>query len=997
LATLKVSCERIIDTDYSLNKQAGKQASKQKSLSCCYFKFSPGGLQLSGLASDNRCCYNYNYCCYCCCCCCCCVYIQLASITNKPLFGLTDERLKAYKAKTNIADRLYMMRTTASRPDYSITDGGLKYCASIAVFVGLILSLLTMLPSSQFKRTDSLKINDEKWNENEKSESLRSEEEALRLKQLGEMVRLRQQRVAKRRISKEDQEKGFEENSDKQQQAQQQQQQMDFTSESDEPKPTLQQQPHFSSPVRTFRTKGKEHIKANTVYPSHSDGDEDENSDYDDNEDENEENKIAEPKQMKLKNSRQIRVFRTKNGQITEKSSIIHEHVQIPISNSQNFGKIRVFRTKGYTASKIISQQSDETEFLTDDDNDNDDYGNNDDDDDDDADDKDSGKEHEEIEETKNYDQIPKQTATVRYIRIKNGIASKITQPLHTETESSHHQLSIRYRRIKGKEQTDGQMEEWKILVPKVTLNYNTNSLISTNANNQMVPFKITLLPETHEISEDRTAHLPQLKYTVTNQLDQRIRLRLDIADRLLSERRLEESLYEFDDLLKVYPTSPRSRYGKAVSLDLLADHRQSNQYLEKAIHAYESVLQLPQLPDELLQLTVHRLVERCRFRGWFDKAVQAQIRLLEKQPNDANWLNEFAITMMMMGRFEDAKRVFLSVLDKDMGNAVALLYYGYILKTVDRDYAKSIHFLSRGLAIGVQLKQAARFVLHLGEALQRLNKTDEAYSLYEEAARNRIFLSKYQRSLYNVVGLTARPWWTVGQTICGKQLKNLEKNWRQIKEQVMHMWNTVGREFDRVESYTETGDWKQMNLFTSSGGKYKKNCDHAEALCNMMKQLSDQSDCKVEQIYLISLVAGTHIWPRCAFANYYLTAYMGVALPHGSWIRVHNESRPLILGRFAVFDPSFEHEIHAGGSGFQLLLAVNIWHPELSEEQRQSVPPLCSSGELWKISVVLRLEIHCFRLKTINRERRQKEQRRDNFRNARHIYVSWTVMKGRD
>ncbi|KRY13902.1 Aspartyl/asparaginyl beta-hydroxylase, partial [Trichinella patagoniensis] len=922
------------------------------------------------LASDNRCCYYYYN--YYCCCCCCCVHILLASITNK------HEQLKAWKGKTNIADRPYMMRTTANRLDYSITDGGLKYCASIAVFVGLILSLLTMLPSSQFKRTDSLKINDEKWNENEKSEkeSLRSEEEALRLKQLGEMVRLRQQRVAKRRISKEDQENGFEENSNKQQQQQQQQQKekMDFTSESDEPKPTLQQQPHFSSPVRTFRTKGKEHMKASTVYPSHGGGDEDENSDYDD---ENEGNQIAEPKQTKLKNSRQIRVFRTKNGQITEKPSIIHEHVQIPISNGQNLGKIRVYRTRGHhTASKIISQQSDETKFLNDDDdndndNDKDDYDDDDDNnnDDDDADDKDSidsGKEHEEIEETKIYDQMPKQTATVRYIRIKNGIASKITQPLlHTETESGHHQLSIRYRRIKGKDQTDGQMEEWKILVPKVTLNYNTNSLISTNANNQMVPFKITLLPETHEISEDRSAHLPQLKYTVTNQLDQRIRLRLDIADRLLSERRLEESLYEFDDLLKVYPTSPRSRYGKAVSLDLLADHRQSNQYLEKAIDAYESVipinnlqvLQLPQLPDELLQLTVHRLVERCRFRAykdiyiyifkynkhlkWFDKAVQAQIRLLEKQPNDANWLNEFAITMMMMGRFEDAKRVFLSVLDKDMGNAVALLYYGYILKTVDRDYAKSIHFLSRGLAIGVQLKQAARFVLHLGEALQRLNKTDEAYSLYEEAARNRIFLSKYQRSLYNVVGITARPWWTVGQTICGKQLKNLEKNWRQIKEQVMHVWNTVGREFDRVESYTETGDWKQMNLFTSSGRKYTKNCEHAEALCNMMEQLSEDSDCKVEQIYLISLVAGTHIWPRCAFANYYLTAYMGVALPHGSWIRVHNESRPLILGRFAVFDPSFEHELHAGGSGFQLLLAMNIWHPELSEEQRQSVPPL--------------------------------------------------------
>ncbi|KRY31334.1 hypothetical protein T01_12576 [Trichinella spiralis] len=51
-----------------------------------------------------------------------------------------------------------------------------------------------------------------------------------------------------------------------------------------------------------------------------------------------------------------------------------------------------------------------------------------------------------------------------------------------------------------------------------------------------------------------------------------------------------------------------------------------------------------------------------------------------------------------------------------------------------------------------------------------------------------------------------------------------------------------------------------------------------------------------------------------------------------------------------------------------------------------------CSSGELWKISVVMRLEIDCCRRKAIKSERRQREQRRDNFRNARHIYVDGQI-----
>lgn len=47
-----------------------------------------------------------------------------------------------------------------------------------------------------------------------------------------------------------------------------------------------------------------------------------------------------------------------------------------------------------------------------------------------------------------------------------------------------------------------------------------------------------------------------------------------------------------------------------------------------------------------------------------------------------------------------------------------------------------------------------------------------QAYRVYEEGAQKGLFLSKYQRSLYNVESLKSRPWWTAEQTGYAKYLK---------------------------------------------------------------------------------------------------------------------------------------------------------------------------------------------------------------------------------
>jgi aspartate beta-hydroxylase len=40
-----------------------------------------------------------------------------------------------------------------------------------------------------------------------------------------------------------------------------------------------------------------------------------------------------------------------------------------------------------------------------------------------------------------------------------------------------------------------------------------------------------------------------------------------------------------------------------------------------------------------------------------------------------------------------------------------------------------------------------------------------QAYKVYQAGAENGLFLSMYQRSLYNIDTLTGRPWWTIEET----------------------------------------------------------------------------------------------------------------------------------------------------------------------------------------------------------------------------------------
>lgn len=96
---------------------------------------------------------------------------------------------------------------------------------------------------------------------------------------------------------------------------------------------------------------------------------------------------------------------------------------------------------------------------------------------------------------------------------------------------------------------------------------------------------------------------------------------------------------------------------------------------------------------------------------------------------------------------------------------------------------------------------------------------------MYAEGENERVFLSRVQRSLYNVDRLTGKPWWEKEDTSYGPFFDLLEASWLQIRDEGVKLLTLTSPEgfADESEKLKNTGDWKQFELFAQG----KKNVAH--------------------------------------------------------------------------------------------------------------------------------------------------------------------------
>ncbi len=85
---------------------------------------------------------------------------------------------------------------------------------------------------------------------------------------------------------------------------------------------------------------------------------------------------------------------------------------------------------------------------------------------------------------------------------------------------------------------------------------------------------------------------------------------------------------------------------------------------------------------------------------------------------------------------------------------------------------------------------------------------------------------------------------------------------------------------------------------------------------------------------YLSRLSASSHVAPHRGPTNVRLRCHFGVDIPDDCAIVVGGEERTWEEGRCLVFDDSFEHEAWNRDVRDRIVLIVDLWHPDLSDDE---------------------------------------------------------------
>ncbi|XP_077799797.1 aspartyl/asparaginyl beta-hydroxylase isoform X26 [Macaca mulatta] len=446
----------------------------------------------------------------------------------------------------------------------------------------------------------------------------------------------------------------------------------------------------------------------------------------------------------------------------------------------------------------------------------------------------------------------------------------------------------------------------------------------------------------TNRTTEDpeQKAKVKKKKPKLLNKFDKTIKAELDAAEKLRKRGKIEEAVNAFKELVRKYPQSPRARYGKAQCEDDLAEKRRSNEVLRGAIETYQEVASLPDVPADLLKLSLKRRSDRQQFLGHMRGSLLTLQRLVQLFPNDTSLKNDLGVGYLLIGDNDNAKKVYEEVLSVTPNDGFAKVHYGFILKAQNK-IAESIPYLKEGIESGDPGTDDGRFYFHLGDAMQRVGNK-EAYKWYELGHKRGHFASVWQRSLYNVNGLKAQPWWTPKETGYTELVKSLERNWKLIRDEGLAVMDKAkGLFLPEDENLREKGDWSQFTLW-QQGRRNENACKGAPKTCTLLEKFPETTGCRRGQIKYSIMHPGTHVWPHTGPTNCRLRMHLGLVIPkEGCKIRCANETKTWEEGKVLIFDDSFEHEVWQDASSFRLIFIVDVWHPELTPQQRRSLPAI--------------------------------------------------------
>jgi len=240
-----------------------------------------------------------------------------------------------------------------------------------------------------------------------------------------------------------------------------------------------------------------------------------------------------------------------------------------------------------------------------------------------------------------------------------------------------------------------------------------------------------------------------------------------------------------------------------------------------------------------------------------------------------------------------------------------------------------------------------ARFVNGIAYVLQLINKTRG--SMRPAPACSLVTAVDWQRGCPEIIpSLRARPFWDITEV---PGLSVLQDSYAMIKSEFL-AHRTASKENQMsfqpyrsptVETQpagsdaigalaTDRGHWNVCYLHLH-GIDFDDNIRKCRGTAGVIEEIPRH----YHHAFFSALASGTHVTKHHGPTNKKLRCQLPLVVPSGTscWLRVGEEKVYLEEGKCIVFDDSFEHEASNEDTSLpRVVLIVDIWHPDLSDEE---------------------------------------------------------------
>jgi len=283
--------------------------------------------------------------------------------------------------------------------------------------------------------------------------------------------------------------------------------------------------------------------------------------------------------------------------------------------------------------------------------------------------------------------------------------------------------------------------------------------------------------------------------------------------------------------------------------------------------------------------------------RNMYDHAWKALLKFVKLRPADYRGLMMLGRAFRDSGHPKRAIQMFRRAVDLEPKNWAAYIDAIEILKSTEQS---PWGFINRGIHEGV------------------INYADQI---------PRHFIS----------GLKSQPWHDVDELIRAgtTAIDLLQQNYKLIKQEIQDALDAGCFFSNAFKNIVLSGSWWEIQLF-DRGIRFDKSCNILPITAVTTERIPDLTTHVKGKTSVSVISPGTYVSSRAGDSNTRIRLNLGIQVPDkGAGIIVGNETRTWRTGKIIAYDDSFEHYFFNNGTSDLIILAADIWHPEMSHADR--------------------------------------------------------------